>query len=295
MKILLTSDWHMGIYKDPGDTLKLDNNAVLLLLSSWETEYDLIVLNGDILESLKSDRVFFSHYDHTLEVLEARKPIIQRFLENPKYLWLVGNHDYPLETILNLPSRIEIPLSNGYTLIAEHGHLLRAPKSLYSDFGRHYYLMYWLIWYIDKCWILKHPKFSIEFFFEQWLDEYRQQSPKLTQSKFYTLRKLLLQLAFYIVDRKADQPAHNFADFLWQSAQSLFKHQKTIVFFGHTHDSQIKYSENQNIYINTGRFCSQTTYPTTVFDTITGEAVRIYHQNGTISRRILKTLHHTQF
>lgn len=277
MKILLTSDWHMGIYQDPGDTLKLDNNTVLSLLSSWEKEYDLIVLNGDILESLKSDKVFFSHYDQTLEVLKARKPIIQRFLENPKYLWLVGNHDYPLETILNLPLHIEIPLSNEYTLIAEHGHLLRAPKTLYSHFGRHYYFMYWLIWYIDKCNALKKPKFSIEFVFEQWLDEYRKPSPTITQSKFHLLKKWLLRAAFFIVDMKADQPAHNFADFLWQRAQSVFKPQKTIVFFGHTHDSQIKHSENQNFYINTGRFCSRTAYPATVFDTITGEAMRIYN------------------
>ncbi|MEK8015816.1 MAG: metallophosphoesterase [Candidatus Parabeggiatoa sp.] len=277
MKILLTSDWHMGIYNDPGDTLKLDNNTVLSLLSSWETEYDLIVLNGDILESLKSARVFFSHYDQTLEVLKARKPIIQRFLDNPKYLWLIGNHDYPLETILNLPSHIEIPLSNGYTLIAEHGHLLRAPKTLYSDFGRHYYLMYWLIWYIDKCQASKHPKYSIEFVFEQWLEEYRKESPTISQSRFYRLKKLLLRVAFFIIDMKADQPAHNFSDFLCQSAQSLFKGEKTIVSFGHTHYSEIKYSENKNIYINTGRFCTKTAYPTTVFDTITGEAMRIYN------------------
>ncbi len=273
MKILLTSDWHMGIYNDPADTLKLDNNNVLSLLSSWEKKYDLIVLNGDILESLKSDKVFFSHHDQTLAVLKARKPIIERFLENPKYLWLIGNHDYPLETILNLPSHMEIPLSNGYTLIAEHGHLLRAPKTLYSDFGRHYYLMYWLIWYIDKCQASKHPKYSIEFVFEEWLDEHKKQSP--TQSKFYRLKKWLLRLVFFIVDMKADQPAHNFADFLWESAQSLFKGEKTIVCFGHTHDSQIKSSENQNIYINTGRFCNKTEYATTVFDTITGEVMRI--------------------
>jgi len=283
MKVLLTSDWHMGIYKDPSDTLKLDNDTILSMLSSWEKEYDLIVLNGDILESLKSEHVFFSHHDYTLKILEDRKPIIQRFLKNPKYRWLVGNHDYPLETILNLPSRTEISLSDGYTLIAEHGHLLRAPKEFYSEFGRRYYLMYWLIWYIDKCNASKHPKFSIEFALERWLEEYKKQSTMVIKSKSYRLKKWLMQTAFFIIDNKAEQSASNFVDFLWKSAQNLFKDQKTIVFFGHTHHPQIKYSENQNVYINTGRFCSPTSYPTIVFDTSTGKAMRICNTVDPIS------------
>ncbi len=274
MKILLTSDWHMGVFNDPGDSLKLDNKTIMSLLSLWEREYDLILLNGDIVESLKSKKIFFSHYEQTLRVLKDRKPIVRRFLDNPKYLWLVGNHDYPLGTILNLSSRIEIPLSDGYTLIAEHGHLLRGDITFYSDFGRHYYLMYWMIWYIDRCRAAKHPDFSVEFTAEQWLDEYRKQSSMPNPPKFYTLIKQLLRAAFFIVDRKADRPAQNFVDFLRQSAQNLFKRQKTLVLFGHTHFSEIRYAEHRNIYINTGRFCSRTAYSTMVFDTMNGEVAR---------------------
>ena len=61
MNVLCTSDWHMGIYGDPADALKLNNSQVLDLLSRWETQYDLILFNGDILEVLKSARIKFSH------------------------------------------------------------------------------------------------------------------------------------------------------------------------------------------------------------------------------------------
>ena len=268
----------MGIFGDPGDTLKLDNAAVLSVLSCWEKKYDLILLNGDIIESLKSEKLFFSHYEQTLKVLEDRQPIIQRILNNSKYVWLVGNHDYPLETILKLPVHIKLSLADGYTLIAQHGHLLRADKTFYSDFERRYYLMYWLIWYIDKFRATKYPDDSVEFIIEQYLKEYRQQT--LTPQKGHTLIKYLLRVAFFIVDRNADHPAHNFSIFLWKRAQKLFRQEKTIVFFGHTHLSEINYAEHQNFYINTGRFCSRSRYSKMVFDTTNGKITILETSTG---------------
>ncbi|MFT4929484.1 MAG: DNA repair exonuclease SbcCD nuclease subunit, partial [Phenylobacterium sp.] len=135
MKLLCTSDWHMGIYGDPSDALKLSNDEVLEIFDRWEAEYDLILLNGDILEVLKSARIKFSHASQTRRILADRQPIIERITGSKKYLWVAGNHDHTLEQILGLPLTVEVQLDHDYTLIAEHGHLLRAPKEHYSSYA----------------------------------------------------------------------------------------------------------------------------------------------------------------
>ncbi|MDQ7090646.1 MAG: metallophosphoesterase [Methylococcales bacterium] len=128
VKVLCTSDWHMGIYKDPCDALKLSNSQLTDMLDQWESENDLILLNGDIFEVLKSARIKFSHYDQTMRVIENRQRFVERIISSKKYLWVVGNHDYTLEKILDLPVKIKVELDHGFTLLAEHGHLLRVPQ-----------------------------------------------------------------------------------------------------------------------------------------------------------------------
>lgn len=274
MKLLFTSDWHMGVYGDPGDALKLDNWSIMSLLDKWEDEYDMILLNGDILEVLKSSKVFFSHADYTLNVIENRKPVIKRFLENPKYIWTAGNHDYPLEDILNLPISVKIPLADGYTLIAEHGHLLKASKEKYCRLSRHSYMFYFMIWKIDQCISLVRQGASIEFIMDNLIIDFWKQRKQNSLSNFNAIKDFILKAGFIYSDigikqKKLTSPY--LADLFAERAKGKFYDQKTIVIMGHIHYLQIQKYINSNIYINLGRFCRDSKYKAVDFDTETGK------------------------
>jgi predicted phosphodiesterase len=269
MKVLCTSDWHMGIYGDPSDALKLNNSQTVDLLTRWDEDYDLIILNGDLLETLKSSRIKFSHSDQAKRVLDDRLPVIEKILTLKNYHWLVGNHDYSLEKILNLPRSMSVSLDNDYTLLAEHGHLLRAPIEHYSNYAWHFHLMYCLSWWIDKIGMkLADDQFCFESKIAQSLNSFRSKSSEKTLSDKF--KKFFIRLGDSYASLNSDNSYHSLEDIFVDHAIKLFKNSKTIVTFGHSHQRKIKYFDNNNIYVNTGFFSHHTNYSTFVFSTDDG-------------------------
>jgi UDP-2,3-diacylglucosamine pyrophosphatase LpxH len=259
----------MGIYGDPSDALKLNNSQVLDLLSRWETEYDLIIFNGDILEVLKSARIKFSHSEQAQRVLDDRLPVIEKIMSLKNYRWIVGNHDYPLEQLLGLPQSLIVPLENGYTLVAQHGHLLRAPIEHYSQYAWHFHLMYCLSWWIDRIGMkLSGEQFCLDAMIAQSLNEWRLANPHRNPSA--TAKDRIIRLLISYASLNSDVNYASLDDLFQKMAQQLFSQRNTLVTFGHSHHHQIKYFENNNVYVNTGSFSYHTGYSTPIFSTDEG-------------------------
>ena len=277
MNVLCTSDWHMGIYGDPSDALKLNNSQVLDLLSRWETEYDLILFNGDILEVLKSARIKFSHSEQAQKVIDDRLPVIEKIMSLKNYRWIVGNHDYPLEQLLGLPQSLIISLENDYTLVAQHGHLLRAPIEHYSQYAWHFHLMYCLSWWVDRIGMkLSGEQFCLDAMIAQSLNEWRLANPHRNPSR--TAKDRIVRLFMSYASLNSDVNYASLDDLFQKKAQQLFSQKNTLVTFGHSHHRQIKYFENNNVYVNTGSFSYHTGYSTLIFSTDEGRITIVKNQ-----------------
>jgi UDP-2,3-diacylglucosamine pyrophosphatase LpxH len=268
MKVLCTSDWHMGIYGDPSDALKLSNSQVLDLLNRWEAECDLILFNGDILEVLKSARIKFSHTEQAQRVIDDRLPVIEKIMSLKNYRWIVGNHDYPLEELLGLPQSLIVPLEHDYTLIAQHGHLLRAPIEHYSQYAWHFHLMYCLSWWIDRIGMkLSGEQFCLDTLIAQSLNAWRISDRQGTL--YSTAKDRIIRLFISYASLNSDVSYASLDDLFQMKAQQLFR-QKTLVTFGHSHHRQIHYFANHNVYVNTGNFNFHNGYSTPIFSTDEG-------------------------
>lgn len=277
MNVLCTSDWHMGIYGDPSDALKLNNSQVLDLLSRWEAQYDLILFNGDILEVLKSARIKFSHNEQAQRVIEDRLPVIEKIMSLKSYRWIAGNHDYPLEQLLGLPQSLIVQLENDYTLIAEHGHLLRAPIEHYSQYAWHFHLMYCLGWWVDKIGMkLSGEQFCFDTIIAQSLNEWRLSSH--SRGICAKVKDRIFRLALSYASINSDVNYASLDDLFLKQAQQLFKQSKTLVTFGHSHHRTIKYFDNNNIYFNTGNFSYVSGYTTSIFSTVEGMLTIVKNQ-----------------
>ena len=277
MNVLCTSDWHMGIYGDPADALKLNNSQVLDLLSRWETQYDLILFNGDILEVLKSARIKFSHSEQAQKVINDRLPVIEKIMSLKNYRWIVGNHDYPLEELLGLPQSLIVPLENDYTLVAQHGHLLRAPIEHYSQYAWHFHLMYCLSWWVDRIGMkLSGEQFCLDAMIAQSLNEWRLANPHRNPSG--TAKDRIIRLFMSYASLNSDVNYASLDDLFHKKAQQLFSQKNTLVTFGHSHHRQIKYFENNNVYVNTGSFSYHTGYSTPIFSTDEGRITIVKNQ-----------------
>ena len=277
MKVLCTSDWHMGIYGDPSDALKLNNSQVLDLLSRWETQYDLILFNGDILEVLKSARIKFSHSDQAQRVIADRLPVIEKIMSLKNYRWIVGNHDYPLEELLGLPQSLIVPLENDYTLIAQHGHLLRAPIEHYSQYAWHFHLMYCLSWWVDRIGMkLSGELFCLDALIAQSLNEWRLSDPH--KNLYGSTKDRIIRLLISYASLNSDVSYASLDDLFQKKAKQLFSQRNTLVTFGHSHHRQIKYFENNNVYVNTGNFSHHNGYSTPIFSTDEGMITVVKNQ-----------------
>jgi UDP-2,3-diacylglucosamine pyrophosphatase LpxH len=264
----------MGIYKSPCDALKLSNTQLLDMFDQWEAEHDLILLNGDILEVLKSARVKFSHVEQTHRVIDDRQVVVERILGSDKFLWTVGNHDHTLEQVLGLPLSIKMELDHGYTLVAEHGHLLRAPKSHYSTYAWHFHLMYCLSWWIDKLGMkLAGEQFCLDTVVSRSLISW----PNKANSKLWRdrVKVQLVKLAQSYASLNSDSGYASLNQLFVEQAQTHFNPDKTLVTYGHSHDRQINRFANGNVYLNTGHFCRHNNYSVMVFSTATGELVSV--------------------
>ena len=245
MKLLLTSDWHMAGPRDPACRIQRSNDDILRVLDRWQHEYQLIVLNGDIFESLKGSQIRFDHTGRTQELVERRRPLVDRFLHAP-YLWTVGNHDFPLEWVLRLPVSVQVQLDHGMHLFAEHGHLTRAPREFYTDYHTIYHLMYcagwWSSWIRRQLGIPGDAGDSIEALLHWY---WRTTSSATGNWPTHLMGAVLARLS-----TPADR---NLPAFMARSAETLYQRDNGLITMGHSHYfHEVRFSGGRT-YINTGR------------------------------------------
>jgi predicted phosphodiesterase len=118
MEIAVISDLHLG----PGDRSDLfghDDAEFLRYLHFLEQSFEKIVLLGDIWETLTSPVPFTPR--QALESCKERHREIAKRFEDPKYLYVHGNHDIVARD-LGVPGEVTLD-ADGVKLHFVHGHV----------------------------------------------------------------------------------------------------------------------------------------------------------------------------
>lgn len=122
MLIAVLSDLHLG-QKDALDRFHREEGAevrFMRLLNYLENNVDRIVLLGDIFETLRPRRL--SQVDAELyAVLNAYPEIAKRIFDDPKYVFVHGNHDRIAGPLLGTPE-FHVVDEDGMRLVFFHGH-----------------------------------------------------------------------------------------------------------------------------------------------------------------------------
>lgn len=120
MKIAVISDTHLG-RGDESDHFGNEDGRFLKFLDFLESEFEQIVLLGDIFETITSPKYgakkeelrscFYAHYD-----------ISRRFFESAQYRYIHGNHDLIAAKVMGAPGEYAINI-DGLRILFTHGHL----------------------------------------------------------------------------------------------------------------------------------------------------------------------------
>jgi UDP-2,3-diacylglucosamine pyrophosphatase LpxH len=136
MQLAVISDLHLGP-GDASDSFGHDDRAFVSFLQHLETEFERIVLLGDIWEALTSPLP----YDKRDGLRRAREahPLIAQRLSRRKYTYIHGNHDLVAAEVDCAPSEW-LHEADGLRLVFTHGHhhdwLIRRAR----------WLSEWLVW-----------------------------------------------------------------------------------------------------------------------------------------------------
>lgn len=131
MKIAVISDLHLN-HENATDQFKHDITEFVRFLKYLEDNFEVIILLGDIYETLMS----WNHKASLAKCIEKYKEICSRFT-NKKYKYIKGNHDHVAGKYLNASEDLIIN-SNGHKLYFTHGHqfdLLQGNLRLISEIG----------------------------------------------------------------------------------------------------------------------------------------------------------------
>ena len=118
MKIAVISDLHLG-RRDAVDHFGHEDSRFLEFLRFLESEFERIVLLGDIYETLTSR----APYQQVAELAAARAahPELVRRFASPKYQYVHGNHDLITARTEAAPERWVVE-ADGVKLLFTHGH-----------------------------------------------------------------------------------------------------------------------------------------------------------------------------
>jgi predicted phosphodiesterase len=119
MKIAVISDLHLG-RGDLSDIFRHDDAEFLRFLNFLESNFERVVLLGDIYETLKSPR-FLGQIDELKAVKNAHREIADRF-QRPCYQYVHGNHDLVAANIDQAPEEYMLRVDDTRILFT-HGHL----------------------------------------------------------------------------------------------------------------------------------------------------------------------------
>ncbi len=122
MRIGVVSDIHLGA-KDALDRFARTEAAeqnLMATLNDLEREVDRIVLLGDIFETLRGV-VPGTRAEELKKGLAAYPDIARRILEDPRYTYIFGNHDYVARDVLRAPEFYSVEV-HGRRVLFFHGH-----------------------------------------------------------------------------------------------------------------------------------------------------------------------------
>ena len=117
MKLAVISDLHLGA-GDRADGFGHDDTDFLRFLKFLESNFERVILLGDIWETLQSRRLGSAKQELTLA--RAAHPEIARRFERPKYRYVHGNHDM-VAGLLGVPDELQLDV-DGVRLLFTHGH-----------------------------------------------------------------------------------------------------------------------------------------------------------------------------
>jgi len=127
MQVAVISDIHLG-RGDAADLFGHDDGEFLRFLGHLESNFERVILLGDIYETLTAPNPFAQAQE--LAAIKAAHPeIVERFENHPKYTYIHGNHDLIAANIDAAPGALRINV-DGQRLLFTHGHG-------YDYLGRH--------------------------------------------------------------------------------------------------------------------------------------------------------------
>lgn len=117
MKIAVISDLHLG----PGDKADLfghDESKFLKFLNFLESNFERIILLGDIWETLTPQ---WPDPVRALKQSREAHPLIARRFEREQYTYIHGNHDIIAGQVCRAPEELQLNV-DGTRLLFTHGH-----------------------------------------------------------------------------------------------------------------------------------------------------------------------------
>lgn len=118
MRIAVISDLHLG-RRDAADHFGHDESGFLRFLRFLESNFERIVLLGDIFETL-TPRTPGRQVAELVAARAAHPGIVQRFAR-PQYHYIHGNHDLVAGPLLGAPEQLVLE-ADGVRLLFTHGH-----------------------------------------------------------------------------------------------------------------------------------------------------------------------------
>ncbi len=117
MKLAVISDLHLGA-GDRADGFGHDDGDFLRFLSFLESNFERVILLGDVWETLQSRKLGSAREE--LALARAAHPEIAKRFERPKYRYVHGNHDM-VAGLLGAPDELQLR-ADGVRLLFTHGH-----------------------------------------------------------------------------------------------------------------------------------------------------------------------------
>lgn len=117
MKLAVISDLHLG-GGDLADGFGHDDTEFLRFLKFLESNFERVILLGDIWETLQSRKWGSAREELTLA--RAAHPEIAKRLERSQYHYVHGNHDI-VAGLLGVPDELQLRV-DGVRLLFTHGH-----------------------------------------------------------------------------------------------------------------------------------------------------------------------------
>ena len=131
MHVAVISDLHLGA-RDAPDSFRHDDAEFLGFLSFLESNFEKIVLLGDVWETLTGQLP--GNAELELERARHAHPEIARRFRGPRYAYVHGNHDLVAGRVDHAPEELALS-ADGVRLVFTHGHQTEVLARFLSEVG----------------------------------------------------------------------------------------------------------------------------------------------------------------